>query len=79
MDNRPRPNIGYDPTPAGGVSNYDQMMMGSSFYHGFGQNQNYIDYMQQTPAGLNKNFVGNPFLVDEKMRLIPQIKILYKD
>ena len=32
-----------------------------------------------TAPGMNRGYVGNPFLVDEKMHLAPQIKILHKD
>ena len=31
------------------------------------------------PTQTNRGFVGNPFVVDEKRHLVPQIKILYKD
>lgn len=29
-----------------------------------------------TPAGANATYIANPYLVDEKRRLVPQIKIV---
>jgi hypothetical protein len=33
-------------------------------------------YSGPTPAGANAQYIANPYLVDEKRRLVPQIKIV---
>lgn len=79
-------NLGYEPTPTPGMpSTHGMMMTGgqpTSAYQ-YGGYQGLDDGMGgQTmtgTGGMNRGYVGNPFLVDEKMHLTPQIKILYKD
>ena len=84
MDNNNPRNIGYDNTPAGGVpvggaSNYDQNMVigggysqiNSSYQYGQLPFDDPMGTQNMTAPGVNRAYIGNPFLQDEKMRLVP--------
>ena len=85
-----RPNVGYDPTPAGpggmGMSMHDNEMnmqggyMNSTYqYGGYQGYENPMGGQNMTAPGVNRGYVANPYIVDDKMHRVPQIKILSKD